>query len=155
MPSLAPAPGLLFAPPQASTSRLGRPLGSTGGWRMDDTAWVGIAVVYVLVLAIGLVGLVVWVLALVECARFPDYVYRAAGTEKLTWMLVVGLAGWIGAIVYAFTVRSKLREVAAQGTAALGAYPEYAATPPGWYRDPQDGGRMRYWDGRSWTEHVT
>lgn len=28
-------------------------------------------------------------------------------------------------------------------------------TPPaGWYPDPQDGARQRYWDGTAWTEHT-
>src|SRR2546427_509817 len=25
---------------------------------------------------------------------------------------------------------------------------------PGWYRDPWDAGRRRYWDGQTWTGHV-
>lgn len=25
--------------------------------------------------------------------------------------------------------------------------------PPGWYRDPDDPRRKRYWDGQQWTEH--
>jgi hypothetical protein len=35
--------------------------------------------------------------------------------------------------------------------AALGVIREH---PPGWYRDPSDAGRQRYWDGTNWTEHV-
>lgn len=26
--------------------------------------------------------------------------------------------------------------------------------PAGWYTDPADGGRVRWWDGRGWTDHV-
>lgn len=29
------------------------------------------------------------------------------------------------------------------------------APTPGWYDDPRDAGRLRYWDGAAWTEHVT
>jgi hypothetical protein len=26
---------------------------------------------------------------------------------------------------------------------------------PGWYGDPTREGRLRYWDGSAWTEHVS
>ena len=26
-------------------------------------------------------------------------------------------------------------------------------TPPGWYADPEDPSRQRFWDGTAWTEH--
>jgi hypothetical protein len=29
------------------------------------------------------------------------------------------------------------------------------ATPPGWYEDPTDPANLRYWDGKTWTEHVS
>ncbi len=29
------------------------------------------------------------------------------------------------------------------------------APTSGWYGDPRDAGRLRYWDGEAWTEHVT
>ena len=29
------------------------------------------------------------------------------------------------------------------------------STPSGWYTDPEDPTRQRYWDGQSWTEHRT
>ena len=33
--------------------------------------------------------------------------------------------------------------------------PTAAPPPPGWYPDPQDATRWRYWDGYRWTEHTS
>ena len=39
----------------------------------------------------------------------------------------------------------------------LGVAPDEPAaapvTPPGWYADPEDPTRQRFWDGTAWTEH--
>jgi hypothetical protein len=53
----------------------------------------------VFVLLFFLVGLGLWIYALVDAIRVPDdYSYRS-GT-KLVWVLVIVLAGIVGAIVY-------------------------------------------------------
>jgi hypothetical protein len=118
---------------------------------------------FVVLMVVSIGGIVLWVFALVECVRYPDPVYQAAGSEKVTWVLVVALAGWIGALIYWFAVRDRLRRAEAAGVAAYrygGGYgghrhqPDYAPVPPGWYKDPQADGRMRYWDGGAWTEHT-
>jgi hypothetical protein len=44
-------------------------------------------------------GLAFWIWALVDCVRVPDDSLYQSGT-KLVWVLVIVLAGWIGAIVY-------------------------------------------------------
>ena len=96
--------------------------------------------VFFLFFAIMIAGLVYWVIALIEIATVPDHQYRAAGTEKLVWVLVVVLAGVIGALIWRFAERDKVR-------AAAGRWP---ATPPGWYADPATG-KPRWWDGTRWT----
>ncbi len=44
-------------------------------------------------------GIVSRVLKLIEVIRIPDHQYQAAGTEQLTWVLVVVLAGIVGALI--------------------------------------------------------
>lgn len=34
------------------------------------------------------------------------------------------------------------------------ADPATSPPPPGWYPDPSDGSRQRYWDGERWTAHT-
>jgi hypothetical protein len=125
-------------------------------------AGLGVGLLFIVVMSIVTIGgLVLWVFALVDCIRYPDHVYRAAGSEKITWVLVVALAGWIGGLIYWFTVRERLHQAEASGATSaytyvgFGQQPGYAPIPPGWYKDPQADGRMRYWDGHAWTDHVT
>jgi Protein of unknown function (DUF2510) len=83
---------------------------------------------------------VFWVLKIVEVARIPDAQYRAAHTDKLTWVLVVVIAGVIGALIWQLVKRGEV-------LAAAGAIP---LAPPGWYPEPGTG-TMRWWDGGRWT----
>jgi Protein of unknown function (DUF2510) len=80
------------------------------------------------------------VITLIEVVRIPDHQYRAGGADKTVWVLVVGLAGWIGALVWRFTVRDTV-------LAAEGYIPP---PPPGWYPDPGTGA-WRWWNGQTWS----
>jgi hypothetical protein len=129
---------------------------------VDVAAGAGFGLFFVLIMAVSVGGLAFWVVALVDCIRKPEIVYRVAGTEKVTWVLIVTLAGWIGGLIYWFSQRARLQEIERTGVAAfapsyVAPYPGYASgppvTPPGWYPDPQGPG-LRWWDGQRWTEHV-
>lgn len=100
----------------------------------------GVAAFIVLFVLVWLAAMVGWVVALVEVARIPDHQYRAAGTEKIVWVLIVALVGAIGALIWLFAARTKV--LAAEG--------QLPTTPAGWYPDAATGG-WRWWDGRRWT----
>jgi hypothetical protein len=92
-------------------------------------------------------------------AGLPEPQFRAAGTDKLTWVLVVALAGIIGALVWRFSKREEV-VAAASYAAQMAPRPPVAASPfghgagppPGWYPE-SPGGSLRWWDGARWTEH--
>lgn len=109
---------------------------------MDSDTGIGLgafSVFFLLIFALSIAGLVFWIVALIEVARIPEHQFRAASAEKLVWILVVALAGWIGALVYWFSVRNGV--LAAEG--------QIPPPPPGWYRDPGTGA-WRWWDGHRW-----
>jgi Protein of unknown function (DUF2510)/Phospholipase_D-nuclease N-terminal len=129
----------------------------------DVGAGAGVGLVVILIVALSLGGLVFWIVALVDCIRRPEIAYRVAGTEKVTWVLIVALAGWIGGLIYWFSPRGRLQEIERTGVAAFAPsyvtpFPGYTigptVTPPGWYPDPHGAG-LRWWDGQRWTEHVS
>lgn len=85
-------------------------------------------------LAFVVLAIVVWILALVEVLRYPDAVWGYAGTDKTTWILVVVLAGWIGAIIYWLSQRKRLKAVESDLRARGMLHP-----PPGGYWYTQAG----------------
>jgi hypothetical protein len=101
---------------------------------------VGFGFFFFLIFALWIAAFAYWIFAIVEVARIPEYQFRAAGTEKLTWVLLVVLLQILGALVWYFGKRKQV-------LAAAGAVP---ASPPGWYPDPMTGA-MRWWDGYRWT----
>lgn len=108
-----------------------------------DTAGVVLIVLFFVVVSAAVVGGVVfWILKIVEVARIPGYQFQAAGTDQLPWVLVVVLAGIIGALIWHFAKRKDV-------LAAAGWLP---SAPPGWYPEP-GGYALRWWDGARWTEH--
>lgn len=83
-------------------------------------------IIWLLFAAVILAGGVYWVIALVEVCRIPDGQYRAAGQEKITWILLLVLLHLIGAVAWAFGPRKRVLAAAGHVLPARGWYPDPA-----------------------------
>ena len=92
---------------------------------------------------VWLAAVAFWIYSIADVVRIPDHQFRAAGSEKTNWILVVVLAQVIGALIWRFSKRPEVVGAGAAGGAAV--------APPGWYPDPTTG-VARWWDGSRWTE---
>ncbi len=54
-------------------------------------------------IGISLVGIILWIWMIIDCATKEP----SEGNEKIIWMLVIVLTGWIGALIYFFVRRPK------------------------------------------------
>ena len=94
-----------------------------------------------LFIALWIAAFVFWIVIIVEVARIPDMQFRAVGSEKLVWLLIVILGGIIGSLVWVFAKRGEVLRHA-------GVIPP---PPPGWYPEGATG-TLRWWDGVRWTD---
>ncbi|MBN2621627.1 PLDc N-terminal domain-containing protein [candidate division WOR-3 bacterium] len=56
---------------------------------------------YLVILAITVLGAIFWIWMIVDCATNEP----SEGNDKVIWILVVILAGWIGGAIYYFVRR--------------------------------------------------
>ena len=64
---------------------------------------------YVLAFAAGIFFFVVWIIALVDCAKRENLEFPSPSeNSKVLWILIVVLAGGVGAIIYYFLVMKKM-----------------------------------------------
>lgn len=66
---------------------------------------------------------------------------------------LLGVVGLVIIAVVAKTPEKRAAEISA--TRALLAPTQPSPTPPGWWADPWQRHQFRYWDGVSWTQHVS
>ncbi len=98
-------------------------LGATGG------------IIFLAFVAFSVIVTIWWIVALIDCVKHDDRTYQAVGSSKPTWILVVVLLGSLGALIYWFSIRSKLRAAAANPQVA--GQPQWGA--PGQFQQPYPG----------------
>ena len=78
--------------------------------------FIGLWMLFIVVMwIIALGGLVLWVIMLIDVVQRDDSQFpNPGGNERMVWILVVALTGWIGGLVYYFTIYRKLGK--AKGT---------------------------------------
>ncbi|MBM3706079.1 MAG: DUF2516 family protein [Actinobacteria bacterium] len=77
------------------------------------SAIAGFAGIYICIIVIawlaGIFFLVIWIITLVDCAKRANEEFPGAGENtKLLWILIIVLAGGIGALIYFFLVMKKM-----------------------------------------------
>lgn len=71
----------------------------------------GLLLLWLLVMALAIGGMVFWIVALVDLLKTSDAVWQAIRNDKTPWIIVVAVAGVIGALLYWFVQRPKLKAV--------------------------------------------
>lgn len=122
--------------------------------------------VFILYFMVGIGSLVMFIVALVDIVKRPDWQWRLAGREKISWLLLVILVNFfaVTSLIYWFNIRKRL--MAVEAAAMAGHYGPGQITysgwepgpppmaPPGWHPDPSGQYQLRWWDGARWTEYA-
>ncbi len=69
---------------------------------MFMSGFVGLAVI------IGLIGLGLWVMALVDALKRPATEWETAGQNQIVWVAVILFASFLGALIYWLVARPQL-----------------------------------------------
>ncbi len=59
---------------------------------------------------VALAGFAFWIWSLVDAIQRPDAEWEQAGQNKLIWILVIVLIGFIGSIIYLLVARPQLED---------------------------------------------
>lgn len=104
---------------------------------MEAASGIFIIGIWLVMLLLGLGSVVFWIYTLVEVVKIPEPVWQHTRDDKIVWVLVIALLGWLGALVYWIAVRGKLQRAKAwfdqngYPPPVYGGYPPQQQPPPG------------------------
>lgn len=87
-----------------------------------------VLVLFLLFISLWIVSVVFWIRKIIEVARPTDAQFAAAGQNKVVWLLIVVLLGWVGPLVWQLGARSKVL-AAPPGGSYPGAWPGSGIPP--------------------------
>ncbi len=106
-------------------------------FQINEGVGVGIGiVVIILILILSFGGLAFWIWMLVDAATTPEGWFKSG--SKTTWILVVALVSWLGALIYFFAgrpekaTREQLKQYKAAGVIPPPPGYGYGQPPPGY-----------------------
>jgi hypothetical protein len=120
-----------------------------------------------LLVVFAVLPLVLGIWALIDASSRPEWAWQQVGSSRTLYIVLIavgffvfGIVSLVTSIVYLTSTRHRLAAAMTQGAwggqarAAQAPYgPTPTTAPPGWYPDPRDPARQRWWDGIRWTEH--
>ena len=75
----------------------------------DATAGLTTILVFLVVIVISVVFIGFWVWMLIDCIKNePD---NTGTNEKIIWVVVIALTGWVGGLIYLFARRPKRKQL--------------------------------------------
>lgn len=101
----------LLANPISILAADSQPYSSSG----DSTPWIllsvfGFSFIWIfligIIMIINILGIALWIWMLIDCVK-RDFKKE---NDKILWILVIVLAGWIGALIYYFMIKRKEEE---------------------------------------------
>jgi hypothetical protein len=89
---------------------------------------LGIIEIILLLFILGFVGVsfAFWIWMLVDCAQAPE---KPGTNDRLVWILIIVLTGFIGALIYFFVIRMPRRAVSRASHSPAARFPRDSSPP--------------------------